>query len=288
MQPASHRSRTRDAVLILALVLVAPTAGAVGTGPSGSGKSESETTDFPAIWNQYRTGKDVRAALEKLIRDTNRGKKERFNAAYLSAVIHLAHGDPTSALTALGIAEQMWPGTPQVMVRRAEAELQQGKPKAASTRLKRAFGRVRKDKASAIYLRHQILTARAEAGCGRPKKAVSRLERLARRHRKSWEVHFFLGNLSEELDDPKQALAAYDQAIQHLPESDPVIGVYALQRWAALAVSSDGSSYGKPKLLAKAIDRYEAFLRRARANHVPRKLVNNVRQTVAVLRRFGV
>ena len=72
-----------------------------------------------------------------------------------------------------------------------------------------------------------------------------------------------------------------------LPQNDPCIGIYALQRWAALAVSSDTGSYGKKKLLKQAVERYEQFLARAEANDVPRKLIDSVNSTVRTLKMFS-
>ena len=241
---------------------------------------------FSEIWVKHRKGEDVSAALTKLQQDASRPRKERFNAAYLHALIHLGAGKPEKALERLAFADQMQSGRPQVAVRRAEAKLQQGDVRGARKDLEKVLPKLKGQKKSAIYLRHQILAARVDGRSGNAKKAVARLGRLAKQHKKNWEVHFFKGHFSEALDDPNGAIESYEKAIRFLPETDPTPGVYALQRWAALSVSSDRGSYGNVKLLEKARNRYQAFLARAKANNVPEKLVQNVRKTVGVLDYF--
>ena len=79
-------------------------------------------------------------------------------------------------------------------------------------------------------------------------------------------------------------MASYEIVIKNDQKRDPHPGVYALQRWAALAISSDPNSYQDPALREKALRRYGEFLDRAEANAVPRDLIKKVNNAVRMQR----
>ena len=245
------------------------------------------TTDIAELFKRFQNGEAVEGELDELARSKQADAKTRFNAVYLLAVGALSANDPKLALERLNRAETIQPETAQVAVRRAEALLLSKKLPSAAKALKKAKSKLASKKKSALYRRHQIVAARVDAASGKFKQAVSRLESLSKRHKKNWEIHFFLGCFLEAQDKPKGALENFDSAISFLPERDPCLGVYALQRWPALAVSSNKNSYTDQKLLKRAIKRYDAFLARAKANRVPAELVTDVQRAVGALKMFS-
>ncbi|MCI0652588.1 MAG: hypothetical protein L0Z55_11980 [Planctomycetes bacterium] len=251
---------------------------AAETGVKGS-------AEFEAAWEAYRSGKAAEEQFAKVADDQSQSAKDRFNATYVLAVIAMAKKDHAAALSRLDAAEKLIAGRPQVAIRRAEILVEKKDLKEAAKALKKAQDGIKKN--AALQLRHQFAEARLEHAAGATDKAILRLEKMSARNAKNWEIHFVLGTYYEAKDDPKQALAHYDAAIANDPKQDPHPGVYALQRWAALAVSSDPGSYSNKQTLTKAIARYRAFLDRARANNVPADLVQTVTQAMNALEMFG-
>lgn len=246
----------------------------------------SNQDQFQKLWARYEKGENVDLALKNLAKDGQLAKKTRFNAAYLLAVSKLANGEPDEALSALNQAEALVPKTNQVAIRQAEALFAKKDLKAAKKRLKVVKNKVASKKKSSIYRRHQVLSARILAQEGKHKKAIQSLKLLAKSQSKTWETHFFLGRFQEALDKPKESIEAYEKAIKYLPKKDPCLGVYALQRWAALSISSNSGSYGQAKVMTKAKERYQEFLKRAAANDVPEKLIAKTRSAVSALDYF--
>ena len=241
--------------------------------------------DFKTLWQRYEKGENVVADLRGFVANQQGVAKDRFNATYLLAVIDIVANKLDQALQDLADAEKIQPGTAQVLVRRAEVRLLQKNYKKARQDLAKSVKLIGR-KTTDLRKRQQIILARLEGKTGQAKKGVQKLLKLARKHKKDAEIHFFLGHLFETMDKPKDALKHYNKAIKYMPTRDPAVAVYAYQRWAAIAVSSDGGSYGNPKLLKQAITRYEQFLKRAPANGVPKKLQDNVRSTVGTLGHF--
>ena len=250
---------------------------------TGLTPAQNRFSDLHTAWQK---GRDVATELAALSDDEQASTKDRFNACYLMAVISLAAGEGKESLAILDRAEKLHPGTPQVALRRAEALLQTEQIDKAAKALT-AAGKKIKGKKSALAVRLAVLRSRLDIKKGRHKKAAQRLRSMSKAHKKSWEIPFFLGRASEMLDKPKDALEAYERCIKNLPKTDPCPGIYALQRWSALAVSSDKGSYGNRKLLEAAIQRYKEFLGRAEKNGVPDKLVQNVQNTVRTLEMFS-
>jgi len=257
------------------------------SGASQAQSPKDKATSFADLWKLHQKGEDVREALATLYEDRQQQTKARFNAAYLLAIIQLAHGDTDLASNSLDKADSVKANTPQVAVRRAEIQLLKHEPKQARSLLEKSGASLRKNKRSALYLRHEILRARVESQLGKHKVAQRILKAVQKLNKNDWEPAFFRGRIYEKTDSPDEALEQYEKAIEHLPKTDPCIGIYALQRWAALSISSDGSSYSKPKVIEKAKQRYKTFLARAKANHVPQALVANVKQAMSVLDYFA-
>lgn len=245
----------------------------------------AQQPEFKSLYEQWIEGRKVDAELEKLAADQARSVEDRFNASYLLGLVALQHGSASAAGEHLDRCEGLRPGTPQVSIRRAEVLLLEKKSDEAMKEIEKAAKKVGDSKA--LQLRQQIVQARIEIAKGDAKKAAERLEKWSKSQKKDWEIPFFLGRAYEALDKPKDCLAAYEACIANLPKQDPCIGVYALQRWAAIAVSSDKGSYGNPKLLEKAIERYQAFLERATKNEVPEDLLDNVESTIRTLKMFS-
>lgn len=244
-----------------------------------------EGPSFKALWERHLKGESPCAELRELLDQEQAPVVERFNAGYLLAVIEIGRNQADRALELLDRLEALRKDTAQVAIRRAEALLlgdHLDEANKVMRRVPRDGGGMSKD----LQARAEIVRARLEARRGEAKGALARLQKLAKKRKDDWEVVFFIGRTAELLDDPKLAIESYARAIEKLPEQDPCPGVYALQRWAALSVSSDGSSYGNRKLLEAAIARYQAFLARAEKNAVPAELVDNVRQTIGTLEYF--
>ena len=241
---------------------------------------------FSEVFERHSRGADVTGELRTLSKSSAANEKDRFNASYLLAVIALSESKTKSALAHLEAAEKLTPGTAQVDVRRAEAHLLEKRYETAEKLLAAASRKIR-NKKSPLYLRYSLVAARLDGKKGKAKRGLARLKKIRSKFKKSWELWFLNGHLQEALDRPKDAIAAYEKAIALLPQRDPCPGVYALQRWAALSVSSNSSSYGDAKIRKSAIERYKEFLRRAPANGVPAQLQETVRQAVSALEYFG-
>ncbi len=260
-------------VLLVFAVVVALRAGAQTTAaPSG----------FEAAFAAYEAGEPAADALAAVAADEAQPVADRFNARYVLAVLALAESRPLDALDELDAADALVPGRLLVALRRVEALLDLGERHRAETLLDELRDPTPEDGAAAA-VRHALARARVEQERGEREAATARLEALEREHPAEWEVPFRLGRLYELADRPAAAMHAYDRALARAPARDPHPSVYALQRWAALSISSDPGSYADAERVDAAHARYAAFLRRAEANRVPEHLVLQVEDADGVL-----
>ena len=248
-------------------------------------QAAGEPIGFDAVFARYQKGEEVDADLAKVISLTTLPVPQRFNAAYLLAVIMLDRGMPDQAIANLERCDALQGGQAQVSVRRAEALTAlkdfKGAQKAIDKAAKSLVGAN-----SEITMRLALAHAELDAAQGNALKAAERLEKMAKTKKGLWEVWFNLARYYETLDRPSDALDAWEKVIGLDPKADPFPGVVALQRWAALSMSSDAGSYGKLALVKKAIERYDQFLSRAKANRVPEKLEAATQQAVGVLKQY--
>lgn len=245
---------------------------------------------FEAAWKLYQEGKPSTEAFEAVLADGSLPAKDRFNASYVLGVISLGQNDTAAALKRLDAAEKILPGRPQVAVRRAEALIGGGKLEAAEKVLDelKKSRKITKETGAAVRSRYEIARARLAFAKGDAEAALGMLDELARERTEDWEVHFHMARVFEHLDMPDEALYYYDVAIENDPKRDPHPAIYAYQRWASLAVSSNANAYNEKALKTKAIARYDEFLKRAKANKVPADLVAQVTTARDALKQFGV
>lgn len=240
---------------------------------------------FAAAFEKYQAGEDVASEFARIADDTTIDTKDRFNAAFVAAVIAIDGQKADDALKHLDAAEALKAGQPQTAIRRAEALTLKKEWKEAQKCLDRAAKSIVAGKKD-LSLRLTIAQAELDSAQGMNDKAIQRLEKVAKSAKDRWEVFYNLGRYYEALDKPQDALENYEKVIALDPKTDPYPGIYALQRWAALAMSSDSGSYGRPELAQKAVDRYDAFLKRAEKNRVPEALCEQTRQASDVLKSF--
>ena len=255
-------------------------------GATAQAPEKPAATGFQAAFEDYQKGKDVRDALDRVIANETASAKERFNAAYLAAVIALDAGRVDDAFAMLDKAEKVVASQPQTSIRRAEAQIAKGDPKAAQKSLDKAAKEMMGKKGDLVK-RLALTQASCDAALGAPQRAVERLEKFALGAGKNdWEVALALGRHYEMLDKPKDAIAAYERVIAADPKIDPFGGLIAYQRAAALAIGSDGGSYGKPDLAKVAVERYDIFTARAAANGIAKDVVDQAAQASDVLKSF--
>lgn len=270
------------ATMPLAGAPAAPSFGASGASAAPVPQVESA---FERAWALYEKGEPSFEAFQKVLDDDAQPAKDRFNAAYVLGVQSLARRDAEGALGLLARAERLLPGRPQVRLRRTDALLQLGRLEEARAVLAEvALGAQSRPQ---LRLRHALTTAMLLHAEGRSDLAIEDLRRLGEAHPKEWEPFYLMGLVYESFDLPEDAMRAYARAIENDPGRDPFPGIYAYQRWAAMAISLDPNSYQDKAKKEAVIARYREFLRRAGINGVPEKLVEQVRVAIDVLRRFG-
>lgn len=238
---------------------------------------------FQRAWQLYQQGKPSAEAFEAILADENEKAVDRFNAAYVLGVMATAANELDKALDFLKKADALLPGREQVAVRRAEICIAKNDLEGAQKQLKAA--RTASKKNSPLFAHYQVATARLEAAAGKREAGIARLEQALSVARQSWEIAFTLGVLYEQQDTPAKAIEAYGKTVELLP-AGPCAGVYALQRWAAITISSDPGSYGNPTKVLAAIESYEKFLARAPENRVPAEVITATTQAVNVLKYF--
>lgn len=240
---------------------------------------------FADIFAKYEAGEDVTAEFKAIAADEKADAKDRFNAAYISGVIALEKADADLALKCLDQAEKIRAKEPQVAIRRAEALSMKKSFKDAQKSLDLA-AKALMGKKSALHVRWALAQAGLDLAQGLYERAAERLEAVTKLVKDDWQVYYDLARAYEALDKPKEAVQNYEKVIALDPKKDPFPGLIAYQRAAALSVSSDGSSYGKPELAKAAVQKYRVFLYRAAKNNMPDDLVAQTRQAVDVLENF--
>lgn len=274
-------------ILLWSLALLLAPLPVAGAGPARVQEAAAEATGFRAAWRLYQAGEPCIEAFEAVLADPAAAVKERFNAAYTLGVLRLGRDEPAEALALFGRADALLPGLPQVALRKSEALIRLGRLEDAERILIAQRAALGKDAEPRLRTLLALDWARLYLAFGDAERALSELAPVARERPDEWEPHFVLATVYERLDRPADALAEYEIAIENDPGRDPHPGVWALQRWASLAVSSDRGSYDDAALKARVLARYAAFLERARANAVPEEIVAAVRQAADVLERFG-
>ncbi|MFN0056966.1 MAG: hypothetical protein ACKVX7_00785 [Planctomycetota bacterium] len=241
---------------------------------------------FKEAWDLYQAGKPALAKFEQIVADEKAPKKERFNSAYVLAVLELARENADAALKHLDRADDLVASRPQVATRRGEALILKKDLKGAAKVLKAAAAGVKSAKSAELSFTHGLALTRLEIAAGENDAARQRLEALARQRLERWESYFQIALLYEKLDDPKPAISNYAEVLKRDPGKDPFAGIYAYQRHAALSVASDPGSYGKKQLLTEAKKNYEIFLKRAEANGVASNLVAVTTNAVEGIKMF--
>lgn len=232
----------RDSLLVLALCAGAstPLAGAAAVRPTRAALASPAPqveSAFEAAWALYESGEPSFEAFQRVLDDATQPAKERFNAAYVLAVQSLARRDPEGALALLGRAEGLLPDRPQVRLRRTDALLQLDRLEEARATL--AAVALGEQSPPQLRLRHALTTAMLLHAEGRSDLAIEALQRLGEAHPKQWEPFYLMGLVYESFDLPEDAMRAYKRAIENDPGRDPFPGIYAYQRWAAMAISLD-------------------------------------------------
>lgn len=234
--------------------------------------AKERSPEFAKAWDSYQKGKPDRDAFRKIADSETHSTRERFNAHYILGVIAIDADDPKVAVEHLAAAEKLIDDRPQVALRYAEACLKAGDPRQAAKWLKKAEKRGIK-KSESLATPYHIAIARTEIAAGHEKQGFARLGQLARKDAKNWQVPMLMGQLYEQQGQVAPAIESYALTIERLPETDPCPGIYAYQRWAALSIGNDAGSYGKSELIDQALEYYAKFLKRAKANQVPEKVI---------------
>lgn len=234
--------------------------------------SKERSPEFAKAWDSYQKGQPDREAFTKIAKSETHSTRERFNAHYVLGVIAIDAEDPKAAVEHLAAAEELIDDRPQVALRYAEACLKAGDPRQAAKWLKKAEKRGIK-KSESLATPYHIAIARTEIAAGKAKQGFARLGQLARKDAKSWQVPMLMGQLYEQHGQVAPAIESYALTIERLPDADPCPGIYAYQRWAALSIGNDAGSYGKSELIDQALGYYAKFLKRAKANQVPEKVI---------------
>ena len=254
--------------------------------PGFASNTAEKASAFEAAWNLYEAGKPSHAAFKAVLEDESAPKKDRFNAAYVLGVQSLAKNLGEEALSYLDRADTLLANRPQVDLRKVDTLVFLNRLEEAEV----LFGSIQvpENSSESIRKRHMLTKSRLLHAKGESDVAIEVLTHASERYAKDWEPFYLMGLIYESFDIPEDAMRAYERAIANDPKRDPFPGLYAYQRWAALAISTDPNSYNDKRKKTTAIHRYDEFLERAEANRIPEDLVKQATVAVDALRRFGV